>query len=269
MVNNAGILRDRIFHKHERRRMGGGDRSAPDTARFYVSRAAAPLLPASRSAARYVHMTSHLGADRQFRPGQLRGRQARHCRRCRKIDRARTCSASTCAPTASRPSPGAGMIGTIPTDTPEQQARVATHAADGGRPRSRRWRSTCSATPRQGRHRPDLRGARQRDLPDVASRGRCARCIAAKAGVHRASLCTACRPSSRHSTSSIAPPIFLAGCDLSDLRDQTCRSGRGAGGDTASEREVTSPRTRSGGSGCDLRHCHCWRSASMSHSQPR
>ena len=47
-----------------------------------------------------------LGPDRQFRPGQLHGGEARHCRACRAASRS-TCSASMCARTASRRSPGA------------------------------------------------------------------------------------------------------------------------------------------------------------------
>ena len=46
-----------------------------------------------------------LGAGRQFRPGQLHGGQVRHRRACRAASRS-TCSASRCARTASRRSPG-------------------------------------------------------------------------------------------------------------------------------------------------------------------
>ena len=46
-----------------------------------------------------------LGAGRQFRPGQLHGGEVRHRRACRARSRS-TCSASRCARTASRRSPG-------------------------------------------------------------------------------------------------------------------------------------------------------------------
>ena len=104
VVNNAGILRDVIFHK-----MTPQDWLAVIAVHlngsFFVSRAAAEHFRKQESGAYRAH-DQHLGADRQFRPGQLLGRQARHRRRCRSRSRS-TCSATTCAPTASHRSRGA------------------------------------------------------------------------------------------------------------------------------------------------------------------
>ena len=86
VVNNAGILRDMIFHRMsvdafeqviKVHLMGS----------FYVSHAAARLFREQESGS-FVHFTSTSGLDRQFRPGQLRRRQARH-RRLVEVDRAR------------------------------------------------------------------------------------------------------------------------------------------------------------------------------------
>ena len=86
VVNNAGILRDMIFHRMsvdafeqviKVHLMGS----------FYVSHAAARLYPrAGKRLVRALHLD--LRPDRQFRPGQLRRRQARH-RRLVEVDRAR------------------------------------------------------------------------------------------------------------------------------------------------------------------------------------
>ena len=86
VVNNAGILRDMIFHRMsvdafeqviKVHLMGS----------FYVSHAAARLFREQESGS-FVHFTSTSGLDRQFRPGQLRRRQARD-RRPVEVDRAR------------------------------------------------------------------------------------------------------------------------------------------------------------------------------------
>ena len=104
VVNNAGILRDRFFHK-----MSEDEWDAVIKVHlygsFYVSRAAANHFKEQDSGA-FVHMTSHLGPDRQLRPGQLRGGQAGH-RGAVEVASRSTCRSSTCAPTASRRSPGA------------------------------------------------------------------------------------------------------------------------------------------------------------------
>ncbi|MFC7608061.1 SDR family NAD(P)-dependent oxidoreductase [Teichococcus aestuarii] len=103
VVNNAGILRDQIFHK-----------TSPEewlavinvhlNGSFFVSRAAAEHFRAQGSGA-YVHMTSTSGLIGNFgRPTTRRPSSASP--RCRSPSRS-TCSASVCAPTASPPSPGA------------------------------------------------------------------------------------------------------------------------------------------------------------------
>ena len=73
VVNNAGILRDVIFHK-----MTQNDwQSVIDvtlSGYFYVSRAAASLFRDQASGC-FIHMTFDLGADRQSGAGELRRRQ--------------------------------------------------------------------------------------------------------------------------------------------------------------------------------------------------
>ena len=86
VVNNAGILRDRFFHKMSAGRVERGDRRAPER-RVLRQPRRAPTTSRSRSRGAFVHMTSHLGADRQLRPGQLLGGQAGH-RGAVEVDRA-------------------------------------------------------------------------------------------------------------------------------------------------------------------------------------
>ena len=104
LVNNAGILRDRIFH-----RMSWSDWSDVIAVHlhgsFSMSRAVAGHFREQNSGSDDPHDLD-LGADRQFRPGQLHGGQDGH-RRPVARHRARHGSASTCAPTRSRRSPGA------------------------------------------------------------------------------------------------------------------------------------------------------------------
>jgi NAD(P)-dependent dehydrogenase (short-subunit alcohol dehydrogenase family) len=56
------------------------------------------------------------------------------------------------------------MIGSIPTDTPEQQARV--DRIKQMTPAKIAPLAVCLASDAARRQRPDLRGAQQRDLPD-------------------------------------------------------------------------------------------------------
>jgi len=104
VVNNAGILRDRLFHK-----MTPEDFEAVVQVHlmgtFYVSRAAATHFRAQESGA-YIHMTSTSGligtSGRPTMPPRSSG--SRRCpSRSRSISRS-----STCARTASRRSRGAG-----------------------------------------------------------------------------------------------------------------------------------------------------------------
>ena len=121
VVNNAGILRDRIFHK-----MSDDDWDSVIKVHLYgcyhVSRAAANHFKEQNSGA-FVHMTSHLGPDRQLRPGQLQRGQARHHGAQSKsiaLDMLKFNVRSNCI----SPFAWSRMTGSIPTDTPEQQARV-------------------------------------------------------------------------------------------------------------------------------------------------
>ena len=103
VVNNAGILRDRIFH-----RMSEVDWDTVIKVHlygaFYMSKARRALLQgAGVGLVRALHLD--LGPGRQLRPGQLRGGQDGHRRAVASRSRS-TWRASTCAPTASRRSPG-------------------------------------------------------------------------------------------------------------------------------------------------------------------
>jgi NAD(P)-dependent dehydrogenase (short-subunit alcohol dehydrogenase family) len=104
VVNNAGILRDRFFHK-----MSVDEFDAVIKVHLYgayhVSRAAANHFKEQGSGA-FVHMTSTSGPDRQLRPGQLQRRPSWASRPSARALRW-TCRSSTCAATASRRSPGA------------------------------------------------------------------------------------------------------------------------------------------------------------------
>jgi NAD(P)-dependent dehydrogenase (short-subunit alcohol dehydrogenase family) len=121
VINNAGILRDAIFHK-----MTPEDFDAVIDVNlrgpFYVSRAAAPHFKA-RSSGVFLHMTSSSGLI-----GNLG--QANYCASkmgvvglstAISLDMERFGVSSNCI----APFAWTRMVGTIPTDTPEQQARVA------------------------------------------------------------------------------------------------------------------------------------------------
>ncbi|HAC33344.1 MAG TPA: 3-hydroxyacyl-CoA dehydrogenase [Gammaproteobacteria bacterium] len=120
VVNNAGILRDKYFHKMEPEDfeavvqvhlMGS----------FYVSRAAATHFRGQQSGA-YVHMTSTSGLVGNF--GQANYSAAKlgvaGLSRSIALDMERFGVRSNCI----SPFAWSRMIGSIPTDTPEQQARV-------------------------------------------------------------------------------------------------------------------------------------------------
>ena len=121
VVNNAGILRDRFFHKMSvdefdaviKVHLYGG---------FYVSRAAANHFKEQGSGA-YVHMTSTSGLIGNF--GQANYAAAKlgiaALSKSIALDMLKFNVRSNCI----APFAWSRMIGSIPTDTPEQQARVA------------------------------------------------------------------------------------------------------------------------------------------------
>ncbi|MCP5153099.1 MAG: SDR family oxidoreductase [Ectothiorhodospiraceae bacterium] len=120
VVNNAGILRDRIFHRME----------APDwesvigvhlMGSFYMSSAAAGHFR-KRESGCFVHFTSTSGLVGNF--GQANYAAAKMgivgLSKAIALDMARFNVRSNCI----APFAWSRMIGSIPTDTPEQQARV-------------------------------------------------------------------------------------------------------------------------------------------------
>lgn len=120
VVNNAGILRDRIFHQ-----MSVDEwRAVIDVhlnGSFYMSRAAAPIFR-SEGRGRYVHMTSTSGLIGNF--GQANYAAAKlgivGLSKSIALDMQRYGVTSNCI----SPFAWSRLIGTIPTDTPEQAARV-------------------------------------------------------------------------------------------------------------------------------------------------
>ncbi|MFM8609831.1 MAG: SDR family NAD(P)-dependent oxidoreductase [Burkholderiaceae bacterium] len=120
VVNNAGILRDRIFHK-----MNQDEWDAVIKVHLYgayhVSRAAAPHFKDQESGV-YIHMTSTSGLVGNF--GQANYAAAKMgvaaLSKSIALDMQRFNVRSNCI----SPFAWSRMIGAIPTDTPEQQARV-------------------------------------------------------------------------------------------------------------------------------------------------
>lgn len=120
VINNAGILRDRFFHT-----MSADEwRTVIDVhlnGTFYVSRAAAPHFKAQQSGA-YIHMTSTSGLIGNL--GQANYSAAKlgivALSKSIALDMAKFGVRSNCI----SPFAYSRMIGSIPTDTPEQQARV-------------------------------------------------------------------------------------------------------------------------------------------------
>ena len=121
VVNNAGILRDRFFHK-----MSVDEFDAVIKVHlygaYYVSRAAANHFKEQGSGA-YVHMTSTSGLIGNF--GQANYAAAKlglaALSKSIALDMQKFHVRSNCI----APFAWSRMIGSIPTDTPEQQARVA------------------------------------------------------------------------------------------------------------------------------------------------
>jgi NAD(P)-dependent dehydrogenase (short-subunit alcohol dehydrogenase family) len=121
VVNNAGILRDRIFHK-----MSHMDWTQVIAVHlmgsFYVARAAANYFREQESGA-FVHFTSTSGLVGNF--GQANYAAAKlgivGLSKSIALDMQRYNVRSNCV----SPFAWSRMIGTIPADTPEQQARLA------------------------------------------------------------------------------------------------------------------------------------------------
>ncbi len=120
VVNNAGILRDGIFHKM----METDWRAVIDVhlnGSFLVSRAAAPYFREQESGT-FIHMTSTSGLIGNV--GQANYSAAKlgiaALSKSIALDMARYNVRSNCI----SPFAWSRMIGSIPTDTPEQQARV-------------------------------------------------------------------------------------------------------------------------------------------------
>ncbi|KAB2913068.1 MAG: SDR family oxidoreductase [Hyphomicrobiaceae bacterium] len=120
VVNNAGILRDRIFH-----RMSVVDWDAVIKVHlygsFYMSKAAAPYFKEQESGS-FVHFTSTSGLIGNF--GQANYAAAKMgiigLSKSIALDMSRFKVRSNCV----SPFAWSRLIGTIPTDTPEQKARV-------------------------------------------------------------------------------------------------------------------------------------------------
>ncbi|MDH4095088.1 MAG: SDR family oxidoreductase [Betaproteobacteria bacterium] len=120
VVNNAGILRDRFFFNMSVEEW----RAVIDVhlnGAFYVSRAAAPYFKSQNSGS-YVHMTSTSGLIGNL--GQANYSAAKlgivGLSKSIALDMARHGVRSNCI----APFAWSRMIGSIPTDTPEQRARV-------------------------------------------------------------------------------------------------------------------------------------------------
>ena len=121
VVNNAGILRDRIFHQ-----MSVDEwRAVIDVhlnGSFYMARAAAPIFR-SEGRGRFVHMTSTSGLIGNF--GQANYAAAKlgivGLSKSIALDMQRYGVTSNCI----SPFAWSRLIGTIPTSTPEEAARVA------------------------------------------------------------------------------------------------------------------------------------------------
>lgn len=120
VVNNAGILRDRYFHNMSPEEW----KAVIDVhlnGSFFVSRAAAPHFKAQGSGS-YVHMTSTSGLIGNFGQANYSAAKAGIAALSKSIalDMSKFNIRSNCI----SPFAWSRMIGSIPTDTPEQQARV-------------------------------------------------------------------------------------------------------------------------------------------------
>jgi len=120
VVNNAGILRDRFFHKMSPEEWDSVIK-VHLYGSFYVSRAAAPHFKEQESGC-YVHMTSTSGLVGNF--GQANYSAAKlgiaALSKSIALDMQKFNVRSNCI----SPFAWSRMIGSIPTETPEEQARV-------------------------------------------------------------------------------------------------------------------------------------------------
>ena len=160
VVNNAGILRDMIFHRMsvdafeqviKVHLMGS----------FYVSHAAARLFREQESGS-FVHFTSTSGLVGNF--GQANYAAAKlgivGLSKSIALDMNRFNVRSNCV----SPFAWSRLIGTIPTETEEEKARVEDPADGTGKDRADL--RLPAQRRRQGCHRTDLRRPHERDLPD-------------------------------------------------------------------------------------------------------
>ena len=161
VVNNAGILRDAIFHRMsidafesviKVHLMGS----------FYVSHAAARLFREQESGS-FVHFTSTSGLVGNF--GQANYAAAKlgivGLSKSIALDMNRFNVRSNCV----SPFAWSRLIGTIPTETEAEKARVAKIQQMGPEKIAPIVRVPAQRR-RQGRHRADLCGADERDFPD-------------------------------------------------------------------------------------------------------
>ena len=120
VVNNAGILRDRFFHKMSMDEWDAVIKVHLYGA-FYVSRAAAPHFK-EQASGNYIHMTSTSGLIGNF--GQANYSAAKlgvaALSKSIALDMQKFNVRSNCI----APFAWSRMIGSIPTETPEEQARV-------------------------------------------------------------------------------------------------------------------------------------------------
>jgi NAD(P)-dependent dehydrogenase (short-subunit alcohol dehydrogenase family) len=121
VINNAGVLRDRIFHKMSEQEWDAVI-NVHLKGSFNVARAAAPHFRSQASGC-YVHMTSTSGIVGNF--GQANYGAAKlgifGLSKCIALDMSRFGVRSNCI----APFAWSRLIGTIPTDSPEEEARVA------------------------------------------------------------------------------------------------------------------------------------------------
>ena len=160
VVNNAGILRDMIFHKMSVEAFESVIK-VHLMGSFYVSHAAARLFREQESGS-FVHFTSTSGLIGNY--GQANYAAAKlgivGLSKSIALDMGRFNVRSNCV----SPFAWTRMIGTIPTETEAEKARVAKIQQMG----PEKIAPVCALPAhrrRQGRHRTDFRRAHERDFP--------------------------------------------------------------------------------------------------------